>query len=474
MSLFTSLRSTAGALAAFDQALSVTQDNVANASTPGYAKQRVSLEALQYGGVRAGPLMSARDQYADQAIRQRVATWGYSQQQTDSLSALQGVFDISGNSGIPNALNNLFQSFTTWSQDVQDGQSRQSVLDRAGGVATAFQQTALSLSSSAHDTEMQLQQTVAKVNDLVGQLQAANKQLAQGFELKDNPGLSSQVSSLEEQLSEYIDFSAQTQSDGTVMILMNGQTPLLIGQRQYDLSFRMDQPSTPAPTFTDAPPRAFLTASDGTDITAASTGGRLGALLDVRNRLLPSYIGDAYQAGSLNQMAKQFADRVNTVLESGQISSGATPQPGVALFQYDTTNDARVAQTLSVATGMTASQLAPIDPGPPAVSNGIPLALAALGNPTQDADRIDSLSYNAFFGQMAANAGSALNSAQTEAQTDQSLVVQARTLRQQTSGVSLDEEAALLIQFQRAYEANSRLITVLDSLTQDTIQMLQP
>jgi len=39
--------------------------------------------------------------------------------------------------------------------------------------------------------------------------------------------------------------------------------------------------------------------------------------------------------------------------------------------------------------------------------------------------------------------------------------------------VSLDEEATLLIQFQRAYEANSRMITVLDQITQDAINILQ-
>jgi len=39
--------------------------------------------------------------------------------------------------------------------------------------------------------------------------------------------------------------------------------------------------------------------------------------------------------------------------------------------------------------------------------------------------------------------------------------------------VSLDEEATILIQFQRAYQANSRFITVLDQLTQDTIDILK-
>jgi flagellar hook-associated protein 1 FlgK len=47
-------------------------------------------------------------------------------------------------------------------------------------------------------------------------------------------------------------------------------------------------------------------------------------------------------------------------------------------------------------------------------------------------------------------------------------------LRQQYSGVSLDEEASILLQFQQAYQANSRFITVLDQLTQATIDILQP
>ena len=39
-------------------------------------------------------------------------------------------------------------------------------------------------------------------------------------------------------------------------------------------------------------------------------------------------------------------------------------------------------------------------------------------------------------------------------------------------GVSLDEEATILIQFQQAYEANSKLISVLDQLSEDAVNML--
>lgn len=142
------------------------------------------------------------------------------------------------------------------------------------------------------------------------------------------------------------------------------------------------------------------------------------------------------------------------------------------MFQYDNTNDALAAQSLNVVSTLTPDQLGAIDPGPPEVANGIPLALSNLSQPTQDLDKIQGQSFSAFYGAMAARLGDALNSATSQLQIQQSAVAQAKDLRQQTSGVSLDQEAAVMIQFQRAYEANARFITVLDQLTQDTINIL--
>ena len=73
---------------------------------------------------------------------------------------------------------------------------------------------------------------------------------------------------------------------------------------------------------------------------------------------------------------------------------------------------------------------------------------------------------------MAAAIGNHLNDANNSLQVQQSALAQAQNLRQQVSGVSLDEEAAVLLQFQQAYEANSKLITILDQLSEDTINML--
>jgi len=208
-------------------------------------------------------------------------------------------------------------------------------------------------------------------------------------------------------------------------------------------------------------------------VTAQTTGGQLGALLNVRNTILPTFQGDANQVGDLNTLAQSFANRVNQLLTSGNISDGPPPQPGVPLFTYDTTNPVRAAATIAVDPSVTPDQLAAITPGPPEVSNGVPLALSQLASPTDPADQINGVGFSQFYGNMAAKAGGQLQQAQNATQVQQSLVAQAQNQRQQLSGVDINEEAMLMVEFQRAYEANSRLFTVLDRLTQDTINMLQ-
>jgi flagellar hook-associated protein 1 FlgK len=97
-----------------------------------------------------------------------------------------------------------------------------------------------------------------------------------------------------------------------------------------------------------------------------------------------------------------------------------------------------------------------------------------LATPLNDADRIDGASYSEFYGGMASRIGSQLEEAKNGEQVQQSLVAQAKDLRQQLSGVSLNEEATILIEFQRAYQANARFLTVLDQLTLETINLLHP
>ncbi len=469
--LLSSMDIAAGALSAYERVLDVNENNVANASTPGYAAQVQNLEAMPLdpssgitGGVEAGQIESERNQYADQQVLQQTTLLGQAQQQVSSLNSLQSLFDVTGTSGISVALSNLFDSFSAWAQSPSDAVTQQDVLDSAGDLATAFQQTAAGLTQTEQNAESQVTQTVSTVNSLVGQLQTYNNQIMQGDH--GDAGLDAQVHSTLEQLSQYVSFTTLNNPDGTVSVLMNGQTPLLVENQQYQISATMSQPASTTAVYPDGRPSVGILASDGTDITSATAGGQLGALLNFRNTVLPSYLGDGSQQGQLNQMAQQFADSVNQMLSGGQTTAGAA---GVPLFTYDGTDATNVAGSLAVNPDITPDQLAA---GDSTSSNAVALQLSGMENPQDSGDEINGESFTQFYGGMAAQAGDALDTANGDLTVQQSAVAQAKNLQQQLSGVSLDEEATIMIQFQNAYDANARVLNILDQLAQDTINIL--
>jgi flagellar hook-associated protein 1 FlgK len=200
------------------------------------------------------------------------------------------------------------------------------------------------------------------------------------------------------------------------------------------------------------------------DITSAITQGQVGGLLNARSTIA-SLIGDAANPG-LNQLASAVADRVNGLLTSGQTSDGTA---GVPIFKYDPANPAG---TLQVDSTVTPDQLAPVDPVSQ-VSNGIALRLANLASPQNAADELNGLSYTQFYGNIAATVGAAVSNAQSNQSTQEGIVTQARDLRQQSSGVSLDEEAIKMLQFQQSYTAAAKMVSILDQLSQTVINMIQ-
>src|SRR6266513_1033095 len=117
------------------------------------------------------------------------------------------------------------------------------------------------------------------------------------------------------------------------------------------------------------------------------TSGQLGALLSVKNESLPHLFCGPSEAGDLNVLAKQIADKVNGVLAT----VGGNP-----LFTYDQNSAVNSAATLAVSSGFAPQDLVAADPGPPPVSNGIALQLSALGDKPDAA--LQGMTFNQFYG----------------------------------------------------------------------------
>jgi flagellar hook-associated protein 1 len=364
MSLFSALGSAASALSTFTQALSVDQNNVNNSSTAGYATQTATFEARPYeqgtgelGGVTLGPTQDSRDLFAEQNVQSYSSSLGVAQQQVTSLTSLQNNFDLTGATGVPAALSGLSTAFSSWATTPNSATTMQGVLTAAQGVASAFQQTAQQVSQLGTTTDASLNSNVTQVNALAKQLAGYNAQITGGD--SGDAGLSASIYSTIQTLSQYVNITTIPQANGTTSILLgNGQTSLVSGASSYPISASVNVPQVPPPVNVAGAPTAQILDANGKDITSEITGGSVAGLVNVRNQVLPAIQGDGTQTGSLNQLAKAFADRVNSLLTSSVVSAGPPVVNGAALFTYDTVNATNTAASLQVSGTITPQQLA--------------------------------------------------------------------------------------------------------------------
>ena len=450
--LFVSLINSGNAMRAFERGVTVVQNNVTNANTPGYAKQRVLYESLRFmpetglaGGVRAAGILDSRSAAAEEGVRRQLYGFGEAGETVRQLERLEPVMSVAANSGLGAALNQFFQSVSALTVSPNDVAARRVALERAGSVAQAFQGTAQQLALAAGQAGTDLHQTVERLNALTGELAQVNHHLKQDYRAQQDPGLAARLNTLLEQLSEITQVTVLRAEDGSVSVYAGGQVPLLIGARQFAL------------TAVSAGGQLSIHNSDGEDITARLGPGRGQAILRFHNETL------AEIQRSVDRLAQSFADEVNTQLSAGLDQTGQPPaQP---LFVYDPLNG--VARTLRAA-ALAPQDLALAAAGAPG-GNGNALELAALGAKRP----LDGYTFAQYYGTIAAGAGRNLDHARQRLATQESLLAQARELRQELQGVSLDEEALLLMQYQRAYEATAQLVRVLDEMLQSAFHMLR-
>jgi flagellar hook-associated protein 1 FlgK len=243
-------------------------------------------------------------------------------------------------------------------------------------------------------------------------------------------------------------------ADGTVNVLAGGSVPLVLGDQAFTLTANLS-----------AAPGSQITSSGGGS-APPSFSGTLGGLVDALNSTITPILGGNGQAGSLNTLAQGFASTVNTLLTSGVTSSGAA---GVPIFTYNVANPAA---TLSVDPSVTPDQVAVATTGPSAQSNGVANQLAGLAGSGNPAYQIDGLAPQDYYSSIAQTVGQQLSDATSQSTADQTTLTAAQANQTAVEGVSLDQEAVNITADQRAWEATAKLVTVLDNLTLDTVNLV--
>ena len=175
--------------------------------------------------------------------------------QSNALASIQSLFDVTGQTGVLGALNNLFQSFSAWSAAPTSAAAQQGVLNSAQALVQSFQSTSNSLAQTTGSLNQQITSTVQQINTIAASIATDNSQIAAST--TPDAGVEANLHASLESLAGLADVSVQWAPNGTATVLLGGQTPLVIGSQQFNDSNQFHGRDVRVPTRMRFPTRTF-------------------------------------------------------------------------------------------------------------------------------------------------------------------------------------------------------------------------
>jgi flagellar hook-associated protein 1 FlgK len=427
-------------------------NNVANVSTAGYSRKQpqfaenppIVLGQLTFGtGVSLENAAGIRDPILQIRIQQETGTQGELSAFVNAMQQVQAQFNNQGND-IGTQLSALFSSVSQLSTSPASVALRQGVLTAASNLTSSISTTANNLQSQQTNLDLSVTQSVDQVNTLTQQIAKVNGQIAALENLnQDASAFVDQRDVLVGQLSNLIDVS-QIKTESQISLTTSNGTALVAGTQAFTLTTQPDA------TGLD---HIFAGAND---ITGHLNSGQLGGLLLVRDQKTPSLLT------SLDTLAAGISNSFNAANANGFDLNG---NQGGNIFVSPPASNAGAAAGMAVATADPALIAASSDGS--AGSNGNLANFSAI----HDQTTFNGETPSDFYGSVIFSVGNDVSNGSTEQQASQLVLQQLQGQRGSISGVSLDEEAGNMVQYQRAYDAAARVVDTVNQMLETLINM---
>lgn len=446
-------------LEAMQAGIDTTSENISNASTPGYAQERVDLTdslSLTYAagsagvagisigtGVTVKSILRADDPYADQQYWTQNGKAANSSTLYTQLNNLQSDLADSATTGISSQLSNFFSAWTALGSSPSSS-SASNVVAQGRTLAQMFNSLSSQLSTLQSQASSQLtsltDSSTGQVAQYANQIAQLNAQIAAQTAAGRSPNqLEDQRSAAIDSLSSLVGVTVVPQSNGADTIQIAGITDPSTGTATTINLVDGSSPAVGNPaTAVDLPATADYT---------AQSGGQVGALVN-----LSSPTGAiATLSGELDSVANTVATDVNNLLPSSTPFFTGTTASTIAV-----SSSATATSLLAVAN---ASSVTPSDPSDPATSG------TDLINQLSELASTATGAYSSFVDQV----GEAVDSAHDADTTNQALLTAVTNQRDSVSGVSLDQEMTDLITFQQGYQASAKVMNTMETVLQTLI-----
>ncbi|MHB1614740.1 MAG: flagellar hook-associated protein FlgK [Actinomycetes bacterium] len=479
-STFVGLSTALSGLTAANAGLDTTAQNVANANTPGYSRQQVSLASM---GAPTGPAMYSSWQgpgdgvtvagitrvtsaFAQAAANTAQGQAGLLAGNAATLAGVQSAFPEPSSTGIGASLSAFWSGWAQVANNPTDLASRSALLAQATGLTDQLHQASASLGTQWTGTRTQLVSAVGQVNTTASQIAGLNQQIqratASGVPANE---LADQRDQLASQLATLTGASTRAGANGMVDVVLGG-TPLVSGTTTMTLGIAGSATSLATAGSPSAPggadPSLVWTAPNGAAIAPAQvSSGQLGSLVGTLTSTLPSW------SAQLDAVAASLATTVNTIYATGQglpSTPGGAGAPGGAFFTgspsspgYAATIGIGITSPAALAASSTGSATSSPTDGLVAQQ------LATLASSTTGPDA----TYHAFIGTLGATTAAANQQSGLATSVSQQAVAAVASV----SGVSIDQEMVNMLRYQHAYEAAAKVMTTIDSTLSTLMQM---
>jgi flagellar hook-associated protein FlgK len=299
-------------LRAQQQTLSVLGNNLANATTPGYHRQRVELntrfplrddEHHVGTGVDISRIARLRNSAVETALLRNTSEAGTSQQALEINRQIESLL-TPGDATIHETLSNFFNRLEKSSNAPQDLTVRQEFLSSADELMSSFNTLDQKLATLERDVRLNVDDGVKDVNQLLNDIAGLNSLIFQTRASSSEPNdLLDRRDAMVTKLTEWVDADAVSFEDGREQVLVAGGA-VIVGNQSTSLRSRDYRNGTTGITLND------LT-------TPLSLGsGKLKAMTTALNETIPAF------RERLREMAREIIRTVDQQHAQGMSDQG--------------------------------------------------------------------------------------------------------------------------------------------------------
>ncbi|WP_448631307.1 flagellar hook-associated protein FlgK [Cellulomonas soli] len=464
MSTFSGLGTALSSLIAQRQALEVSGQNVANANTVGYTRQRATMVSQPTAvvasmfstsdgvgnGTRVNGVARLADSFLDAQVRVTTSSTAYLNVRSTAYATLEKSVGEPAKTGLATQLSSMWSAWQDLGNTPNKDSARAVVMETSTAVVDRLASLYTAAQTQWEQARTSTVGAVAEANTIGANVADLNKQILNIQNAGGNANeLMDQRDLYVTQLSELIGGVASVRDNGQIDVLVGGNA-LVSGVTVHTLAV------TGATTFTQAtgtPPVAVSVEwAHRPGVPAGLSGGTVGGQLSVLAPADASGTGGilAEAASRYNDLATTIATQVNALHSTGYTIAGTT---GTNFFTSPVGDPAALKLSIAVASP---ADIAVGGANLGALDGSIGTKIGSLGASPTGPDA----QWSATVVELGSRAGSATarhavaEAARTNAATQQ--------LSQ--ASVDTDEETVNMLAFQRAYEGAARVMTAIDEM----------